>query len=279
MNRKIFFDHIRKSVFGGRLTAEQVDGITRILNYRRENYPNMPAAELAYVLAAVRWETAGTMQPIMEYGGTAYFMRKYDITGSRPDKARELGNVKKGDGARYAGRGYVQITGRANYRKYGIEGNPDKALEPDTAARILFDGMIKGEFTGKKLADYINAGGADYVGARRIVNGADKAATFAKTAGHFRAALDEAAKAMPVTQDETLTQIEPDPPQLPKPAVQSTTIWAQVLQWLAAGGAATLTALGAIPWQTAAVLGGIAMAGAGLWIIRERLNKRKDHAV
>jgi predicted chitinase len=56
---------------------------------------------------------------------------------------RDLGNTQPGDGPRYKGRGYLQLTGRANYRYYGqklgvdLERNPDLALRPDVAARVL----------------------------------------------------------------------------------------------------------------------------------------------
>lgn len=46
------------------------------------------------------------------------------------------------------------ITGKDNYKKYGLSDNPDAALEMATAIRILFDGMINGKFTGKRLADF-----------------------------------------------------------------------------------------------------------------------------
>jgi len=55
----------------------------------------------------------------------------------------KLGNPQEGDGPRYKGRGYLQLTGRANYRYYGqklgldLERNPDLALRPDVAARVL----------------------------------------------------------------------------------------------------------------------------------------------
>ena len=258
MNRKIFFDHIRKTVFGGRMTAEQVYGVSRILDYRKDTYPNMPDAELAYLLATAKWETSSRMQPVTEYGSQKYLRSK-----------------------RYwpwIGRGLVQITWKANYLKYGIT-DPAKALEWPTALHVIFDGMIKGTFTGKKLADYISEYKADYVGARRIINGTDKARQIAAIANAFRAALDAGADALPITQDENLTSVPADPPQLPKPPEKSTTILAQIAQWVASGGAAALTALGAIPWQTAAVVGGVVVLGAGLWIIRERLEKRREHGV
>lgn len=55
-------------------------------------------------------------------------------------KAEELGNVKPGDGERYRGRGFLQITGRANYRWVGkmlgldLESNPQIVEKPGIAA-------------------------------------------------------------------------------------------------------------------------------------------------
>lgn len=51
--------------------------------------------------------------------------------------------MNPGDGAKFRGRGFVQITGRANYAHFGseigqdLEGNPDLALDPSIAADIL----------------------------------------------------------------------------------------------------------------------------------------------
>ena len=69
-------------------------------------------------------------------------------------------------------------------KKLGIDlvGNPKLAEQPEVAAKILVGGMKEGSFTGKGLNDYINGSKTDFVGARRIVNGTDKASTFASTA-------------------------------------------------------------------------------------------------
>jgi len=54
------------------------------------------------------------------------------------------GNEASGDGWRYRGSGYKQLTGRSNYRDIGgiinldLEGNPELAREPQAAARIAF---------------------------------------------------------------------------------------------------------------------------------------------
>lgn len=86
--------------------------------------------------ATIAVETAHTFKPINEFGNTAYFNRLYD-------HRTDLGNVIAGDGALFHGRGYIQITGRANYRKYGelvgvdLEKHPDLALDPEIAAKVF----------------------------------------------------------------------------------------------------------------------------------------------
>jgi predicted chitinase len=90
------------------------------------------------VVATVVVEVGSGFRPISEYGNEAYFSHLYE---GRAD----LGNTQPGDGARYHGRGYIQLTGRANYRAYGerlnlpLEEKPNLALRPDIAARILVE--------------------------------------------------------------------------------------------------------------------------------------------
>lgn len=169
VDRTKFYSMIRSTVFGGRMTAKQVEGVTKICEYRDTNWPRMPDSELAYVLATAFWETGRTMQPICEMGSQNYLKSKPYYP--------------------FFGRGLCQLTWAANYKAWGCYDKPEKALEWPTALDVIFRGMIFGRFTGKKLSDYIGSGRADYVGARRIINGTDKATTIAGFANSFRAAL------------------------------------------------------------------------------------------
>jgi len=96
-------------------------------------------AERAQFLAQCAHETLN-FSTLKEKGGTLDF-RKYDPRFN-PSKARALGNDKPGDGARYAGRGYIQLTGKANYQKAGdelgipLEKHPQLAERPDIAAQV-----------------------------------------------------------------------------------------------------------------------------------------------
>ena len=175
-----FFTAVRQHF--GPLNQGQVDGFNTLLNATAD----WPVSWRAYALATAWHETAFTMQPIKERGTDAYFTRMYDPKGVRPHVAANLGNTKPGDGAKYAGRGYVQLTGRRNYTRYGIADRPDEAMKPDVAAAILKSGMADGIFTGRKLSDYLPG---DYLNARRIINGTDKAKIIAGYAAAFEGAL------------------------------------------------------------------------------------------
>ena len=97
--------------------------------------------ELAQFLAQCKHES-DDFQTMREYGDSKRFTSLYDITRNR-SKAVELGNIHPGDGARYHGRGFIQITGRNNYRAaeralgiHGLEAHPKLAELPGNAARI-----------------------------------------------------------------------------------------------------------------------------------------------
>lgn len=174
-DRKIYFDAVRSSLFGGELTQQQVDGqkaILRACEIVAALGKGDDKRHFAYMLATTKHETASTMWPIEEYGhgeGMSY---------GEPDP--ETGQT-------YYGRGFVQLTWRDNYRRatvelklFGdndLEWHADRALDPLIAARTMFAGMSQGWFrTGndgkpETLAKYFNATRHDAFNAREIING------------------------------------------------------------------------------------------------------------
>lgn len=182
---KKFFDSVRKSLFQGSLKTSQVEGLNTLLDATG----GLPIKHRAYILATAYHETARTMQAITEYGGKTYF-DKYD-TGKL---AKDLGNTpeKDGDGFKYRGRGFVMITGYANYKKAGeklninLVDNPDLALDTKIAATILVRGSTEAWFTKYKVSDF-----SDYINMRRVINGLDRASTIAGYAVAFEEALKQ----------------------------------------------------------------------------------------
>ena len=185
-NASDFFAHVRTELFGGHMTESQVAGINTII----AAWPDGTDYRwLAYALATALHETGRTMQPIEEWGKGKG--RPYGVPAGPWHKV-------------YDGRGLMQETWYSNYlhadnclhadgtlkENESLVENPDLALRPDIAARIMVRGMSEAWFTGKKLSDYFNANQTDWVNARRIINGLDKAAQIASYAVHFRRALD-----------------------------------------------------------------------------------------
>ncbi|MDF2114782.1 hypothetical protein PY365_04300 [Roseiarcaceae bacterium H3SJ34-1] len=193
IDREHFFTTVRVGLFHGELSQPQVDGMNIILDAYEAR--NVPRHFQAYPLATACHETAFTMQPIDELGGYAYFEKNYGPTGRNPKRAKEMGNIHVGDGAKYHGRGFVQCTWFINYsratKELGVDfvNHPELAREPQHAADIMILGMSEGWFTGKKLGDFFTPASARPVPARTIINGADKAATIAGYYGVFQNAL------------------------------------------------------------------------------------------
>lgn len=163
-------------------------------------------ADAAYTLGTAWLETNGTMQPVREAywlsdtAREAWLFKMYDIQGARPDKARELGNTEPGDGVRYGGRGHTQVTGGTNYRRLAaalgipFDTNPDLMLEADKSAAAMVFGMQTGLFTGKQYNTYLPRKGPatreQFVKARPIINGTDRAGDVADAAIVFQRGLD-----------------------------------------------------------------------------------------
>lgn len=211
MDRAKFFDAVRRSGLftSGKLSSPQVKGMEAILNEADKR--KTPLTHIAYMLGTAYLETGATMQPIKEnlnYSAqgllktfpkyftppvaTAYQRQPERIANRAYANRMGNGTEASGDGWKYRGRGLVQITGYHNYSRFGIADKPDDALNDEVATRIMFDGMTNGTFTGKRLADYFKDGAADWVGARRIINGQDRAKDIANYSQIFYKAIKDA---------------------------------------------------------------------------------------
>lgn len=160
--------------------------------------------QTAYILATAKWETNHTMKPVEE----AYWL-------SEDWRRKNLRYYP------WHGRGYVQLTWERNYKKAKEETgvdlvfNPDAAMYPDVAAKILVIGSMQGWFTGKKLTDYINEA-VNFQGARRVINGTDRAGKIAALAYDY-------CKALAPTYGNTL--IKPEKSR----SFSDNSIWAEAL--------------------------------------------------
>ena len=191
IDRAYFFDEYQKRFT--KLTYTQKNALENIFTGIEEYCENDKSyvcslKKIAYMLATAKHETGHTFEPITERGNRSYF-NKYDPvlanTPERRKRAIEMENTQQGDGFKYRGRGYVQLTWKKNYRKSGeylkkdLVNNPELALDQKNATKIMIYGMETGMFTTKKISSYISEDTADYLNARRVINGMDKAATIA----------------------------------------------------------------------------------------------------
>ena len=112
-----------------------VAGIAARFDALAREYDVTTVLRICHFLAQAAHETDG-FRTFQEYGGPAYFVRY--------EGRRDLGNTQPGDGARYHGRGIFQLTGRANYRRFGqilgidLEAEPERAREPAVALAVAF---------------------------------------------------------------------------------------------------------------------------------------------
>jgi hypothetical protein len=135
--------------------------------------------------------------------GTQVAINKDASMGAKPG-TKTAKTYTDDDGAEqhYYGRGYVQLTWWSNYASAGANLdiglnlllNPELVLQPETAYKLMAYGMLtgKGFANGHTLAKYFHGAHTDYVGARRMVDGHDRAATIAKLAADFESVLIDA---------------------------------------------------------------------------------------
>jgi putative chitinase len=230
MDRKEFFATLRRrgsGVFGTSLSQQQVAGVEAILDEGEKRGTSV--FHLAAILSEIYHETGGQMLPVKEtvYASSKDRNPSDAVVIQRLEKAFAKGQLSWvktpywRDG--WFGRGLIQLTHKANYDKFGV--TKAQALDLKTSVRIVFDGMIGGKFTGKKLSDYDLivtktplVMSFRYYASRAIVNG-----DVAGNGGHietygkaFEAALRAAGYSGRKVQDHPVTSVTPMPS--PKPA-------------------------------------------------------------
>lgn len=259
MDRKAFFDSLKRNLPHGRLTVQQVDGIEAILDACiRHGVTDLD--HVAHILAHVRRETGGYMLGIKETV-MPYHTDKTPSDATviaRLDKAwadGKLGKVSKPywrDGA--FGRGAIQITHWDNYEKFGkrlgvpLRARPELALDHRIGADIAVVGMKEGLFRqdskGKnlKLSDFrfpeaLTA--PPDKNPRRIVNGKDGSdaevaashrlfATALRLAGHGEMQSAPVPKVPPPTPAPVLNKPREIFPDAPAAAPPKPGFWARL---------------------------------------------------
>lgn len=196
IDRKHFYEIVRESLFEGALNQGQVDGMEAILK-EWEAQQLTDLRWLGYILATAYHETARTMQPIEEFGkGKKYDYGKKLKMGGGPGKRIAYTTPDK----LYYGRGHTQNTWYENYERltkaakthgkdWDFLNNPELLLQMEPSIWATYFAMQVGLYTGKKLKDYFNDKKEDWVNARRIINGTDKADLIAGYGKKFMAGL------------------------------------------------------------------------------------------
>lgn len=181
-NEKAFYDTARLTLFAGKISRTQFDRLAILLR-ALTSYPAVTVPQASYIMATAHWET-DRFNAMEEYAsGEAYEGRA------------DLGNTQPGDGRRFKGRGFPHLTGRRNYEwaslasGHDLIADPAAASDPEISAKLIIQGMMQGVFTGVGLGRFINDQKTDFVNARKVHNGLDRAETIADLADRYHVAL------------------------------------------------------------------------------------------
>ncbi len=251
IDRDFFFDKVRVTVFGGKLTKTQVDGMSAILD-AVEKFGVTNPWHFGAILATARIEVGANMQPVRE--GFA----KTDA-GARAAVAKlyKAGKISRNyalphsvTGESYYGRGYPQTTHYENYLKTGTalnEGdlfvkNPDLLLLPKWAAQGMVAMMRTGGYTGKSLSSMLGTTGTpswkQLYDARAIINGDKNYVRDGKKIGDqfasFATDFALAFKVLPEAPASEIVKPEPTPTPVDKPtpvAYVKKNWWTRLVEW------------------------------------------------
>lgn len=195
------FAYLRRKLASS-FSQAQVDGLNYVLGAC--NKAKLKPQHAAYVLATTWHETAFKMQPIAEYGkgksrryGKWFKNRDGIVYGIRNSAKNHPAYLQSEYSHLYYGRGYPQLTWLDNYiratKELGVDfvNNPELALEPKHSADIIVTGSMQGWFTTRSIPDKVTYGHySEFVAARSVINGSDKADDIAKYAKIFLTGID-----------------------------------------------------------------------------------------
>ncbi len=209
MNRRIFFDGIRESIFGGSLNQRQVEGIDGILDaWDDGDWTDL--RWLACILGQCWLEVGSDMYPVREG-----FAASDQEAIAHVSRLHAAGKIKTNyalpdpdTGLAAFGRGLIQLTWIENYIRAGQElgidlvDNPDLLLEPAVSGKVAVRGCIEGWFRGDKsgrynCARYFTASKNEWAAARNIVNGDKRGGDLEYRSKLFFHALNKAAQHAP----------------------------------------------------------------------------------
>lgn len=303
IDRKKFFASLKPILGVKRWTKQQVDGLDRFLDECQRD-PIVPDGlvgiqRVAYWIYTMAVETDRTFQPIQEYGGRAYFIRRY---GANTRKGKELGNKTDEEAVEHSGKGLVQTTGTRNVERleahirehypwiveaverdtgrpfdltYGDQ--PDDRADAQNLLRfdVAYVALVAGTtfaFYGPPLSRYISAKGCNYKGARRCVNGTDRDDEFAAYCPRIEAALRAAIARGPQEVTAVAPAVAESVHDIPEAAAVAVAPTAESTTTIENAGAVNLTA--AVSSEPAAPVEGGSVddearkvtSGSGSWI-------------
>ena len=194
-----------REIAGTSTSKKVVDGLVEYLPEVMKKYEINTKLRIAHFLAQLAHESAH-FRTLEEYAsGQAYEGRA------------DLGNVRRGDGHRYKGRGAIQLTGRYNYRKMGdilgidLENNPELAATPKVSA------YVAGEFwTSKNLNELADADNLKRI-TRKINGGYNGLQDRKEKLQVAKSVMEKAEKIVPQKKVDTVTTpkvVEPSQPKI-----------------------------------------------------------------